>query len=116
MLQRSIMFHVTQHLSSGRHLKNLKSNEVQPLLKTFVSDANKKSGPSKSEFCLKLCEAFVAANIPLKKLNNPVLKEFLATTTKEIIPDESTLRKNYLHMCYESVSDNFFVKICFLLG
>lgn len=58
----------------------------------------------KSDFSQKLCEAFVAASIPLKKLSNPVLREFLSEATNKIIPDESTLRKNYLDTCYQSVS------------
>nr|CAD7434727.1 unnamed protein product [Timema monikensis] len=44
----------------------------------------------------------VAANIPWTKLNNPILKGFLTKYTNKQIPDESTLRKNYLHPQYLS--------------
>jgi hypothetical protein len=51
---------------------------------------------STDNFCNDLCEAFVAANIPLSKLQNPVLKRFLQKYTNRPVPDESTLRKNYV--------------------
>ena len=65
---------------------------------------NASSTKTLSQFSLKLCKAFVAAGIPLKKLNNPTLREFLTEIAKETIPDESTLRKNYLQEIYESAS------------
>nr|CAD7438991.1 unnamed protein product [Timema bartmani] len=58
----------------------------------------------------------VAANIPWTKLNNPILKGFLTKYTNRQIPDESTLRKNYLHPQYfstiekmkEDIGDSYF--------
>nr|CAD7412811.1 unnamed protein product [Timema poppensis] len=58
----------------------------------------------------------VAANIPWTKLNNPILKGFLTKYTNKQIPDESTLRKNYLHPQYlstiekikENIGDSYF--------
>ena len=44
---------------------------------------------------------FVSVNIPLGKLNNTKLHDFLERHTDHAIPDESTLRKNYLIKCYE---------------
>lgn len=56
----------------------------------------------------------MSANIPLFKLSNPALKQFLEKCTGFAVPDESTIRKNYVESCYnetleairESVSDN----------
>jgi hypothetical protein len=45
----------------------------------------------------------VAANRPLSKLQNPVLKRFLQKYTNRPVPDESTLRKNYVPNCYNIV-------------
>ena len=42
----------------------------------------------------------LGANIPLYKLNNPALRQFLEKYTKETVPDESTLRKNYVEKVY----------------
>lgn len=50
-----------------------------------------------------MCHAFVSANIPMHKLCNPVLKQFLEKYTKQNIPNESTLRKNYIPNIYKNV-------------
>nr|CAD7204619.1 unnamed protein product [Timema douglasi] len=49
----------------------------------------------------------VAANIPWKKLDNPYFNAFLNKYTNMKIPDESTLRKHYLHSTYLSVVQTF---------
>lgn len=50
---------------------------------------------------MDLCEAFLSSNIPLYKLANPILKEFLRKyCTNQNVPDESTLRKNYIPTIY----------------
>jgi hypothetical protein len=57
-------------------------------------------------FSAELCEALVAANIPLYKINNGKFKAFLEKHTGKNIPEESTLRKNYLGGCYDEVNNN----------
>ncbi|VVC32739.1 Hypothetical protein CINCED_3A006098 [Cinara cedri] len=52
-----------------------------------------------------LRNAFVTVNTPLHKLDNHVLKSFLDKHTGKLIPDESTLRKNYILNIYKSVMD-----------
>lgn len=74
---------------------------LQPFIKTAFSG---QSISAADNFNLRLCNAFVAANIPLHALTNPVLKAFLEQETGKKIPDESTLRKNTLHQLYEKVS------------
>ena len=44
-------------------------------------------------------------NNPIEKLNNQSLRQFLEKYTKHLVPNESTLRKNYLTGCYEEVLD-----------
>lgn len=66
----------------------------------FVLDANPKSG---NVFNEDLCAALVVSNIPWNKLQIPEFKNFLEKYTGKHIPDESTLRKNYLGPCYENV-------------
>lgn len=51
----------------------------------------------------ELCKTFMAANIPWKKLQNMHLKTFLESNLGIMIPDESTLRKNYMDDCFEGV-------------
>nr|CAD7435131.1 unnamed protein product [Timema monikensis] len=49
----------------------------------------------------------VAANIPWKKLENTDFNALLKKYSNMKIPDESTLRKHYLHSTYLSVFQTF---------
>jgi alpha-L-arabinofuranosidase len=60
------------------------------------------------DFTFDMCEAFLAANIPWTKIENPKFNSFLEKYCKRKIPNESSLRKNYLNKCYDSVS---FIKL-----
>lgn len=75
---------VQQHLETKKHMQNAegKSNQI---------------------FYEELCQAFIAANIPLKKLDNPVLRGFLSKYMKRNIPDQSTIRKIYIEKTYDKV-------------
>lgn len=42
----------------------------------------------------------LSANIPLHKINNPEFRKFLETYMKRDIPNESTLRENYVDDVY----------------
>jgi len=48
-----------------------------------------------------LYEVLVSANIPLWKLSNVKLRDFLERHAGHSIPDKSTLRKNYIPQCYD---------------
>lgn len=50
-------------------------------------------------------QAFVAADIPLFKLKNPPLREFLEKYTGRVIPTESTIRASYVNESYETVME-----------
>jgi hypothetical protein len=88
---------VTQHLSSSKHLR--KSTHAKVEKQSFVTDIN---SDSQTQFYIDMCNAFVGANIPLWKLQNSNLRQFLEKYTKKNIPDESTLRKNYVGHCYDA--------------
>lgn len=81
--------HITQHVGTKRHQCKLNP------------DLN---------FNAKLCEAFVAANIPLSKIENPVLKNFLETFTGHSIPCETTLR-SHITQTYTKVMDTIKSKV-----
>ncbi|VVC25030.1 Hypothetical protein CINCED_3A017974 [Cinara cedri] len=57
------------------------------------------------QFKTNLCNAFVAANIPLHELGNHVLKSFLEKHTGKSIPDENTIRKDCIPNIYKSIMD-----------
>ena len=42
----------------------------------------------------------VSVNIPLKKINNRKFKNFLERHMGRSLPDELTLRKHYIPVCY----------------
>ncbi|KAL4148242.1 hypothetical protein QTP88_002523 [Uroleucon formosanum] len=93
-------FTIQQHISRDKHARGIqrKLNEVkqnnQVLLSNFTNNSDQ------SSFNLELCETLLAANIPLAKLNNTNFRNFLEKNIKFKIPDESTLRKNYVEKCY----------------
>ena len=94
-----------QHMKTERHQTNCKlktkRTQSQAQLEDFVKNNTKKS---RSETVGKeLCRAFLAANIPWKKLENPELRGFLEKELAIQIPDESTLRKSHLPACYAEV-------------
>nr|CAD7428752.1 unnamed protein product [Timema monikensis] len=68
-----------------------------------VNDTDK----TQEQFSADVCIAMVAANISWKKLENPDFNAFLNKCTNMKIPDESTLRKHYLHSTYLSVVQTF---------
>ena len=96
ILFRSKRQKLQSHVDTQKHLHNV-------------------NGTSQREFFEDICEAFISANIPLKKLNNPRLREFLKKYTGRNIPDESTIRKYYVSPQYEKaistikskISDNY---------
>lgn len=103
-------FQVDQHVKTVKHTK-LKSVKNTAPQQTLLSAASFKSGPKLSEFNKNLCSAFVSAGIPLYKLRNEKLKEFLEHYTKQIVPDESTLRKNYVPVMYQQSLEEIRAKI-----
>ena len=103
-------FQVDQHVKTAKHIK-LKCIRKSAPLQTLLSADSFKQGPTLSEFNKNLCGAFVSAGIPLYKLKNRQLKEFLEHYTKQIVPDESTLRKNYVPIMYQQSLEEIRTKI-----
>jgi len=77
--------------------KKNKRNPVQMLIPETTS-----AMASRNEFLTDMCYALVATNIPFNKLQSTPFKNFLQKYVNQNIPDESTLRKNYLKICFES--------------
>ena len=60
----------------------------------------------KREFNYELAKAFLAADIPLWKLENECFKTFLKTWTGQNIASDSLIRKVHLKKCYTEVLDS----------
>jgi len=94
-------FTVIQHLSTGKHKSAVQRTNLLEKNQTLISNAT-----SKSPFFQEMCYAMVSADIPFNKLNNKCFREFLEKYTKQTIPNESTLRKNYLSDIYDRTITN----------
>jgi hypothetical protein len=100
---------LVQYNETAKHKVNVERNKTrafrcQQFLQPNVPTTTK--GPDPDQFSMELCEAFLAADIPFWKLTNNKLKDFLERNCNKIIPDESTIRKNYMEKCFKKV--NFF--------
>ncbi|XP_068898406.1 uncharacterized protein [Tenebrio molitor] len=91
--------HLQQHEQTAIHKENI----MTPLRQTLLTQNLEES--ANSTFNMELCNVFLAANIPWHKLQNPAFQNFLTKYCGRKIPDESTLRKNYLPKCYKDTID-----------
>ena len=91
---------VTQHLNGILHKAKLDRGASSLSLIQLPSLVQAQGKQSK--YSIELSNAFVAADIPLHKLENSVLKKFLQEWTKQITPSPVTLRLNYVKVLYES--------------
>lgn len=100
-------FQIDQHIKTGNHIAALNNKGPRQRLLTQAStSASTSVVKQKNEFCMDLCEAFLASNIPLYKLSNPTFRHFLQKyCLNQNVPDESTLRKNYIPTIYQHVLD-----------
>ena len=95
-------FTVAQHVGRDKHIEGLEVSKKSSQASQFLLEQCSSATPSKkSPFNKELCDVLVSANIPFEKLNNTKFRHFLEKYTGHVIPDESTLRKNYLQECYD---------------
>lgn len=91
--------HVSQHVQTAKHKSALRrATKIGEPKATLISSYA--VSHRQSQFSLDLCRAFIDAGIPLFKIENFTLKNFLQKYTREQVPSESTLRKNYVDVCY----------------
>lgn len=99
------LFQVKQHLSTGKHLTQVeKKNEHANRSKnqTLITEFNQiKTKP----FELDLAKCFLNANIPLYKLRNDHVANFLEKYTNNPVPSESLLRSKYVPLIYDECID-----------
>lgn len=95
-------FAFQQHVQTERHKENLNLKKKRQLSLEEVFNKNKKQKTRAEEIGGELVEAFLAANIPLSKVENPNLRGFLEKHIGIKIPVVSTLRKQ-VSFCFDDV-------------
>ena len=85
---------VKQHMETKAHME---AAERQ------LGTSNNSSGSATSPLGKQMCQMFLQANIPLKKLSHPAVREFFERNiaTEEPIPSESTLRRKFVPELYQ---------------
>lgn len=106
------LFQVKQHIGSGKHkaAEKRKRECVQGMSQSMMATQQSTSGPSLSTFNMDLCRTFLESNIPLYKLKHPSMIQFLEKYTTRSVPDESTLRRNYVPCLYENMIEKLRLK------
>lgn len=106
-------YQIDQHLATNLH-KESEKRCVAKLKQSFISSAASTSqgGDTGNEFFLDLCSAMAQSNIPWHKLEQPSFRAFLEKYCNRHIPNESTLRKNYLNKCYQERISKIREKLC----
>lgn len=95
---------VKQHLETAKHkaCEQRKTSFSQTLL-TEHQQAN-------NTFSIDLCKMFMAANIPLHKINHPCVKGFFDKYVNESIPSVSNLRLRYVPQLYQNAIEHMRAK------
>lgn len=106
----SQMSQVKQHLKTGKHLASIKRKKLdadgktQSLLTTIV-DQTVETNRDANKFNMDLTNCFVKSNIPLYKLREPTMVNFIEKYTKYAAPSETILRSKYVPKIYEDCVD-----------
>lgn len=95
---------IVQHINTTLHSSALK-RKTDNKKQLFVLEAKFKNPNIFNE---ELCASF---HIPYNKLQVPQFKAFLEKYTGNHIPDESTLRKNYLGPLFDKTLDSIRIEI-----
>ena len=96
---------INQHFQTSFHQTNVnrKKSEQQLLISQGPSSSSSTLVNDKgSQFAFDICQTFLSSGIPMNKLNNPHLREFLKKWTNRHIPSESLVRKKYVDICHSN--------------
>jgi len=93
---------IVQHINTTLHSSALK-RKTDNKKQLFVLEAKSKNPNIFNE---ELCASLISANIPWNKLQVPQFKAFLEKYTGNHIPDERTLRKNYLGPLFDKTLES----------
>ena len=94
---------VQQPIGRDKHIRAVQISNKKKPVQMLLQQCSSGGGNKSSDFFKVLCDSLASANIPFWALNNGKLKHFLEVNCGRSIPDESTLRKNYLSQCYNNI-------------
>lgn len=90
---------VNSHNASQKHQFNSRNNVIQPAIRHAIN-ATSDQQRAQDEFKGDLAQALLRANIPINKIANPSLANFLKKWTKQAIPCTNTIR-NHVKQLYD---------------
>lgn len=100
---------VKQHIETAKHKKAVETKKNSASLQqTLMPDHQRPKQFNK--FNMDLCQSFLEANIPLKKVSHPSVIKFIENYTGKSMPSESTLRKTYVPILYDECMDKMQAK------
>jgi hypothetical protein len=95
-------YNIIQHVKTNLHVDRVKKTKNAVAKQQTITGCVAASSTTRQrEFNADLCEAMIKSNIALNKLQNKFFKSFLEKYSNRHIPDESTLRKNYVNSIYK---------------
>lgn len=102
---------VKQHMATDLHKNKLAKRPAvsQTLISKYSETDASKTGPKLNPIFMDVCELFLEADIPLKKLRHPTMQRFLEKYTKSS-PSETTIRNNYVPIKYKNCIDKLRAK------
>ena len=115
-------FAILQHFKTKTHQKNKSASDGTQKTSSLATIDNSYQEPSENDLLLQdspatevtsqdsdrrifhkeTCEAFLSANMPFNKLTNRKFRNYLRKYTGRKIPDQSTLRRYYVHDLYQN--------------
>lgn len=91
---------VKQHIETAKHKKAVETKNKSTALKQTLMPEHQV--PQKiNQFHMDLCQMFVSANIPMKKIEHPKVVNFIESYTGKTMPSESLLRKKYVPILHD---------------
>lgn len=105
---------VKTHIESKMHKKavelaNAKDKAEKTAKQTLITEHQK---PQQiNTFNLDICNTFLEANIPLKKISHPSVVNFVEKYTGKSMPSESSVRQKYVPILYNETMEKLRAKV-----
>jgi len=93
---------VLSHFKTKGHIKKTEKRDEQSQPFILNAFANAETVQTKNEFFADTTKMLIEANIPIGKLDDPAVRDYLTKYTKRDIPSARTVRKTYVPQNYEN--------------